>query len=165
MCLSVCVCLFFSFVSFLFILWMHLMFIDRVRIERLRRLLFELGLVSLVHWALWLLEFLFSISCAGFGTKFWFVVRLSKVHEPFQCDVFVSNSDLYGILFPIPMFDTSCMFVVHVVVIHSHLKNQKLRSLLPFYSINSTFVHQINLYMNHAYIRITHNRYWRLVIY
>lgn len=45
------------------------------------------------------------------------------MHGPFRCDVCGSNSDLCGILFPIPRSGTSCKFVGHVVAIHWHLND------------------------------------------
>lgn len=48
---------------------------------------------SPVHLFLWQLVALSSTSFVDSGTKFWFDVRLSTMHEQFQFVAFVSNSD------------------------------------------------------------------------
>lgn len=80
------------------------------------------GSPYLVRWAPWWLGFLFWVSCAGFGTRFWSGVRLGTAREPFRSVASSSGSDWCGIPFPIPASGSGCRSDVLDASVHWHLQ-------------------------------------------
>lgn len=107
------------------------------------------------HLLLWSCS-LSSISFVDFGTRFLFDVLLDTGRGLSRFFVFLLGNDWSGILFPVPGFGTSCMFVCLVFVlkrkkkwlklVQNGLPNQMLNLFHRLYIVQGFIVENMNKY-------------------